>query len=182
MAIVTVEEIKTWLRIPASVITSDAELQLMIDAVTLQIENITGGPLINRTVVERVQATSNYRTLALRERPIVSVDSIVDIASGTAMTITDLDIDANSGIVRRKLDLAFYSRGPYYTVTYTAGWGTTLLPTFNLAARIIVARLWQIRLGLNSPPQHDPYTPPVVTPISQQALELLAPYAQEAYL
>ena len=177
MPLLSVEEAKTALgRIPASSTAYDALIQLMIDSTVSIIENITGGPLYTRTIVERVTVTGAFRTLPLRQRPVVAVQSIVDIASNTAIPITNLDIDTNSGIVRRVLQLPFWSWGPFYTVTYTAGWGDgVIIPipaAFKEVAQIIVAHLWRIQRG--------PYGTGDLAVVP--GIELLNAYAQEAYV
>lgn len=164
---------KAALNIPANADTYDSMIQSMIDTVVSMIENITGGPLYTRTVVERVTVTGQFRTLPLRQRPVVAVQSIVDIASGAAIPITGLDIDTTTGIVRRVLQLPFWSWGPFYTVTYTAGWGTTTVPpAFVQAAKTMVAHLWRIQRG--------PYGTGEMATVP--GIELLDAYAQEAYL
>jgi hypothetical protein len=181
-AVLPLQDAKAALNITVS--TYDSELQMMIATAVDAIENITGGPLFTRSVTERVRA-DNLRTIALMQRPVVSVTSITDVASGSVVAISDIEIDSNAGIVRRKLELPFWGWGPYYTVVYTAGWGTVLPAAFNQAARIIVSHLWQIRQGPNSAPPSDAYsTLPAGygQPISERAVELLAPYAQEAYI
>ena len=71
----------------------------------------------------------NQTVIPVRQRPLVSVTSITS-ASGGAIDISGgLDLDANAGLIRRKLGLPFY--GPFFTwlpqvtVTYVAGWGTS---------------------------------------------------------
>jgi hypothetical protein len=120
--------------------------------VETSLEGFTGGPLVNRTISERAELDGTYTVLQVRQRPLVSVTSIVSVASGQAIDISaGLDLDPNAGTIRRKLGYPFY--GPYFqwlpamTVTYVAGWGTSVPAAFNLAARIIVQHLWDTQHG-----------------------------------
>jgi len=151
-AVLPLQDAKLMLNIPATVTTYDAELGSFIATIETSLEGYTGGPLVNRTVIERAELTGDYTVLLTRQRPLVSVTSIVSVASGVAIDISaGLDIDANAGTVRRKLGYPFY--GPYFvwlpsmTVTYVAGWGTSVPAAFNTAARIILQHLWETQHG-----------------------------------
>lgn len=185
VAVLPLQDAKDALNIQQTNTTKDSTIQAMIDTIEASIEMITGGPLLTRTIVERVEVTDYYTSLVLRKRPVVAVQSIVDVSSGVTLPTVSLDIDTNSGIVRRVLRLPFLSWGPYYTVTYTAGWGTTLPPAFNVAARIILMHLWKTEQG----PQYRPYAgeeetmlPGMSYAIPNRALEILRPYTLEAYV
>lgn len=185
IAVLPLQDAKDSLNIPASITTNDSHIQSMIDTIEALLEMLTGGPLLTRTIVERVQVTDYYTCLIVHKRPLVAVQSIVDVSSGVALPVVSLDINANAGIIRRVLRLPFLSWGPYYTVTYTAGWGTSLPPAFNVAARIILQHLWKTQQG----PQYRPYAgdeetvlPGMSFAIPNRALELLRPYTLEAFV
>jgi len=113
----------------------------------------------------------------------------IDISAG-------LDIDTNAGTVRRKLGYPFY--GPYFvwlpsmTITYVAGWGTSVPAAFNTAARIIVQHLWETQHGPSARPSMggmDMIQPPGFSyAIPNRAAELLngtlngMPFRVEAYV
>jgi hypothetical protein len=147
---------------------------------------MTGGPILNRSVTERVEVGAGYKTLTLRQRPVVSVTSITDIAAGTAIPTTDIDVDTVTGIVRRKLELPWWSRGPFYSVVYVAGWGTSVPGPFNAAARIIFGHLWATQHGPSQRPSlggtEDVTLPGWGFAIPNRAIELLQGFAQEAYV
>lgn len=186
VAVLPLQDAKDMLNIAQSKTTFDAEIQVWIDTIGAGLEKLTGGPLVNRSISEYCKALRSYREIAVRYRPLVSVTSITDNATGTVLPLTDLDVDTNAGIIRRKLQLPFWSRGPYYTVVYVAGWGVPTPPAFNAAARIILAHLWET--------QHGPSTRPVLGgeetavdyglgfAVPNRAAELLAPYALETAL
>ena len=170
------------LNIPLTTTTSDNELLSWIATIESSMEAFTGGPLINRSVTERVEITSGYTVLTVRQRPLVSLVSVVSASSGQALTITDMtDIDTNAGTIRRALGIPFI--GPYFTwlpiftVTYIAGWGTAVPAAFNSAARIILAHLWQTQRGAAPQPlmggEETVMMPGFGYAIPNRALELL---------
>lgn len=185
VAILSLQDAKDELNIPRTSTVSDDEIKLKIDSIETNIEMYLGGPVITRSVSERVRVTENYSALVLRKRPLVAVTSITEIAAGVAVPITDLDNDIVSGIVRRKLRLPFLGSGPYYQVVYTAGLGTAVPATVNQAARLILAHLWSTQRG----PQPRMYggsgetvLPGMNYAIPNVAAELLRPYSVEAYV
>jgi hypothetical protein len=112
---------------------------------------MTGGPLVNRVITaERAEMLSNQTVILIRQRPLVSVTSIAS-ASGSNIDISGgLDLDVNAGTIRRKLGLpffGFFTWLPQCSVTYVAGWGTSVPAAFNSAARIIVQHLWDTQRG-----------------------------------
>jgi hypothetical protein len=124
---------------------------------------------------------------------VVSVASITP-DSGAALSITDLKVDTNAGVVRRALNLPFYmvtGGPPYVTVAYTAGWGTAVPPAFNSFARIVLDNLWQTQRGPASMPmggEEAVSVPGFAFLIPRRAAELLngsyngLPFTAEAYL
>jgi hypothetical protein len=186
VAVLSLQDAKDHLNIAQATTTYDAEISSKIATIQASLEKMTGGPILTRAVTERVEVGSGYRTLCVRQRPLVAVTTITDVSSGVALSTSDLDVDTNAGIIRRKLELPFLGRGPYFTVVYTAGWGVAVPAAMNEAARIILEHLWQT--------QHGPWQRPsiggeeeVTLPgwgfaIPNRAAELLAPFAVEAYV
>lgn len=152
-AVLPLQDAKDMLNIPQAATTYDAELQSWIATVETALEGMTGGPLINRTITsERCVLDGTYTVLQVRQRPLVSVTSIVAQSTGQAIDISSgLDLDPAAGTIRRKLGYPFY--GPYFVwmptmlVTYVAGWGTAVPAVFNAFARIVVSHLWQTQHG-----------------------------------
>lgn len=196
-AVLPLQDAKDMLNIAQATTTYDTELQAFIGAVETSLEGMTGGPLVNRTVTERAELDGSYTVLQVRQRPLVSVTSIVSVASGQALDISaGLDLDPNAGTIRRSLGYPFY--GPFFTwlpamtVTYVAGWGAAVPAAFNLAARIIVKHLWETQHGPSARPSMGG-DEMVTLPgwgfaIPDRAAELLngslngMPFAQEAYV
>jgi hypothetical protein len=183
-AILPLSDAKDALNIPQATTTWDTRIQTILDTVTAAIENITGGPLFNRTITERVELNSRYTTFLLRQRPVVSISAMTDVY-GVSIPITDLDIDTNSGVVKRIRGLPWLVMSRYVNVTYLAGWGTAIPAAFAEAARIIVIHLWETQ---RSPTQRTPLgleetiIPGMGFAIPNQAAEVLSPYTQEAYV
>jgi hypothetical protein len=185
MEILSLQDAKQALSIPATSTSSDDEIQGMIDTIESDLEMITGGPLVTRSVTERVEVTRNNTTLCLRKTPVVAITSITDVATGTAVLLTDIEIDTNAGIVRRKLRLPFWTWGSIYTVVYTAGWGTIVPAAFNRAARIIVQHLWETQRSPGRRPlagDEETMLPGMSYTIPNRALEILRPFTLEAYV
>jgi hypothetical protein len=157
VSVLPLQDAKDALNIPQATITSDTEIAQYVATIQTCIERMTGGPLTNRSITERAELTSGYTVLQVRQRPLVSVTSIVSVASGQALDISaGLDLDPNAGTIRRKLGYPFY--GPYFTwlpamsVTYVAGWGASVPAAFNTAARIILQNLWETQHGPSARP------------------------------
>jgi hypothetical protein len=154
--VLPLQDAKDALNIPQATTSSDAEIMSYIYTIESCLKRYTGGPVVNRTVVERAEMMSNQTVILVRQRPLVSVTSIAS-ASGINIDIsTGLDLDVNAGILRRKLGLPFY--GPFFswlpqvTVTYVAGWGTAVPAAFGSAARIILQNLWNTQRGPSPQP------------------------------
>ena len=151
-AVLPLQDAKDMLNIPQTVTTSDSEIQSFIDTIESSLRSYTGGPVVNRTITgERAEMMDYQTVIAVRQRPLVSVTSITSASGGAIDISAGLDLDANAGLIRRKLGLPFY--GPFFswlpqvTVTYVAGWGTEVPAAFNTAARIILAHLWDTQHG-----------------------------------
>lgn len=199
ISVLPLADAKDALNIPQATTANDAEIMQYVEAITANLQSMTGGPLVNTAVSERAVLQSAYTVLIVRQRPLVSVTSIVSVASGQALDISaGLDLDVNAGTIRRKLGYPFY--GPYFvwlpamTVNYVAGWGTSVPAAFGTAARIIIQNLWETQHGPSARPSMQGGLPEMTTlpgwgfAIPNQAAELLEgaqggiPFMQQAYL
>lgn len=196
VAVLPLSDAKDMLNIAQSDTSQDSEIASFIATIESSLERFTGGPIINRSVTERVEATDGLTVLCLRQRPLVSLTSVVSVGSGEPLPINDMtDLDKNASTVRRALGLPFY--GPFFqwlpifTVTYVAGWGTTVPAAFNTAARMILQHLWQSQRGAMALPMAGVETvtlPGFGFAIPNRAAELLGgsqdgiPFTLEAFV
>lgn len=158
--------------------TNDAELRDYVEAVTRAVEFFVG-PVVRRTVVE--DHAGGGRTLVLRQIPAVSLTSVAAVLSvgSLSYTVADLDLDAASGVVRRRdgqlLD------GPV-RVTYVAG-RSAVPPNIMLAARMILQHLWRTQMGSQfqsrvsalDPNDYSEVLPGLGFAVPNRALQLLQP-------
>jgi hypothetical protein len=193
--VMSLQDAKDMLNIPAASTSNDAEIDSWIASIESGLERFTGGPVISRTVTERAEAVAGYTKILLRQRPVVSVQSITSESSGGSLSLADIKVDVNAGTVQRALGLPFYGPffawQPWFTVTYTAGWGTSVPAAFNSFARIVIKHMWETQRGPLAMPMAGEQ--PVAVPgfgfaIPNQAAELLngsqdgVPFAAEAYV
>ncbi|MFI8254082.1 hypothetical protein [Streptomyces filamentosus] len=155
----------------------DDELRTWIESITAGIEGLCG-PVVVRTVIERI-AVGRAVTIALRDTPVIEVLALEQLlAGGISYAPADLDLDPDTGILRR-LDGGLFT-GPLKATTRV---GRLVVPAaFTAAARIILRHLWQTRQGpqrpslgtgdfdVNEPVQGFGYAVP------NRALQLLEPY------
>jgi hypothetical protein len=146
-AVLPLQDAKDQLNIPQSNTGSDAEIQSYIATIESALKKYTGGPLVNKVITaERSEMMNNQTVIPVRQRPLVSVTSITSVTGGAIDISGGLDLDINAGLIRRPLGYPFY--GPFFqwlptvNVTYVAGWGVSVPPAFNSAARIILQHLW----------------------------------------
>jgi hypothetical protein len=197
VSVLPLQDAKDALNIPQATTTSDSEIAAYVATIESCLENMTGGPLVNRSVTERSEMQSYQTVIPVRQRPLVSVTSVTSASGGTIDISAGLDLDVNAGLIRRKLGLPFY--GPFFqwlpqvNVTYVAGWGTSVPAAFGAAARIILQNLWETQHGPSARPSMGASTDMVTMPgfgfaIPNQAAELLrgsqngVPFMLEAYV
>ncbi len=197
-ALLPLQDAKDALNIPQTVTTSDSEIQAYIATIEGCLERMTGGPLLNTTIVaERAEMQDRQTVILVRQRPLVSVTTVTAASGGTIDLSGGIDIDVNAGTFRRKLGLPFF--GPFFSwlpqvnVTYVAGWGVTIPAAFNTAARIILQNLWETQHGPSARPSMGASADMVTMPgwgfaIPNQAAELLdgalngVPFLSEAFV
>lgn len=137
MAVVTRAQIKTYL----SITTADVDDEL--DALIAQAEAAIGrrvGPLEAASRTARVYPSGDALLLL---PPVASLTSVTD-ASGSALTVGDLFLNSESGVVTRNDGGSFTAR--YYTVVYSYG-RSTCPDDLKLAVKEMVRHLWDTRRG-----------------------------------
>ncbi len=177
-AVLSLQDGKGHLKIPQADTTYDTAIASWIATIETSLEAMTGGPLINRSVTERAELTSDLMLLTLRQRPIVSVTSVTSVVNGSAVDISSgLDIDTLANTVQMKGGWAFPAFSTRVNAVYVAGWGTFVPAAFNVAARIILAHLWQTQHGPSARPsvggQETAMAPGFAFAIPKRAAEML---------
>lgn len=158
-------------------VEGDAGLAAIGAAATRQAEFYCG-PIIQRTITERVRSTG---TLRLSYTPVVAVTSVLlpDGSDPHPGVVYDIDLDA--GLVT--YPLGWLQPGLSFVVTYVAGMATSALDVpedITEAVCIIARHLWATQRGRSLRPESrggpDDQAAPAGFAIPNRAVELLAPY------
>lgn len=133
---------KDQLAIPVTSTGDDEEIQDYIAATTVAVEYFVG-PVARRTVQQVLQG--NRDAWVLHTTPVLSLTSVTPLQTWQqTIDVNVLDVDANTGIVRRKDSLWFFSGD--YRFVYEAG-RATVPPNVSLAGKLILQHLWRTRYG-----------------------------------
>ncbi|MGV9242617.1 hypothetical protein [Streptomyces sp. NPDC003710] len=133
---------KKQLNNPATSTGDDDELRTYVEATTTAVEYFTG-PVVPRTVTEVTQGGTER--MLLHTTPVLSVTSITGIEPWQlAIPVSALDVDADTGVLRRNDWLAFWP-GPY-RVVYQAG-RSSVAANIALAGKLILQHLWRTQYG-----------------------------------
>lgn len=152
--ILTLEEAKPALNIPASDERYDTELAQVVSAASQFVDSIDG-PVVKRTVTE--EHHGGHYSILLKNYPVASVTSVVEYSNGTATTLTaetlttagTYRIDLTNGVLYRRNQwyaASFASSG--VAVTYVAGrFDSTAMvdAVYKQAAVAALVHFWQHR-------------------------------------
>lgn len=167
--IITLQQAKLQLNITSA--THDTEIEDYVSAATAMVEDAVG-PVVPRDIIE---VQHGGRLLVLHRPPVIDLLTLVPVLiGGVSYTPADLDVDADTGIVRRLDGGGFV--GPL-RVTYEAG-RDPVPGNMNLATRIIVGHLWVTQRGAGNPGMRseDELVPSGLGyAVPRRAMELLAP-------
>lgn len=165
MALVTESDVKGFLNIT----TEDPDLPEIL-AAAIEAVNYLCGPSAATACTDVVHGCGS---LILHTTPVVSLTSVTGMSVG-ALTVADLWVDAESGVVRPR-GFAASIPDDYYTVAYVAG-RTTVPDSINLGIKRIVKRQMEAKRGKGRPgpgPDEqlvgDVYVP-------RDAMQVLTPY------
>lgn len=141
MSAVSLADVQAHLNMTAG---ANAELQRFIDVAETAIGNLVG-PLTAVSTVEKHNGGGNI--LILRKPRAVSLTSIV-YADGTTSTLSDYDLDTETGIVYWNYGTRgwFPSGTRTITVTYQAGWASLPADLVH-AVKELVRHLWETQRG-----------------------------------
>lgn len=137
MALPTVDDLKTHLNLTDD--THDTELGTMLDAAIEVVEGLIG-PLDLTPVTERHRHV-NSDHIILQRMPVGSLTAVSSVTYGveSPYTVTDFDLDTDTGILRSTY--GYWLTGDF-AVTYTTGRYETPAAV-RLAVLIIAAHLWE---------------------------------------
>lgn len=150
MSVVLLSEAKAHLNIAAA--TYDAELQTFIDRAEAAITRKVG-PLTAVATTKRVRGGTS--ALALPVLPAITLTSVTP-ADSTAITLTDLYLDTDAGVVTYNSGAVFAAR--YYTVVYSAG-RAACPDDLKLAVLELVRHFWETQRGGGGRPGGRPSEP-----------------------
>ena len=177
--LLTLAEARKAIRLPEGVTARDDDLsETYIPAVTAVVEDVVG-PVVQRPVTFTL--TGPFSTMFLPS-PALSITSVT--VDGTALAATEYSTDLKAGMVRRTSTYTVADDSDSeVTVAYVAGLvadtGDVPAP-IKLAARIILAGLWQTREQGFRPEFGTAEESQVTTTsgflISRYAYSLLRPY------
>ncbi|MEV0183812.1 hypothetical protein AB0I54_31690 [Streptomyces sp. NPDC050625] len=170
---------KGQLDIPAASTGDDEEILDYIAATTAAVEYFVG-PVVQRTVQQVL--SGDCAAWVLHTTPVLAISSVAAVQAWQLdVPVQVLDVDAETGIVRRTDGLWFYSGT--YRVTYTAG-RTAVRPNVSLAGKLILQHLWRTQYGAaRGPSAADDFSVTEQVPgfgyaIPNRALQLLQPDRQ----
>lgn len=139
-SVLSVSQAKTHLNITGA--TYDAELQTVIDAAEAVITRHCG-PLQSTATTARVPGSGRL-ALVLPVTPVLGALTSVTPVGGTALTLSDLYVDANPGLITYVSGNGFASR--FYDVVYNAG-RNPCPEDLLFAVKELVRHLWQTQRG-----------------------------------
>lgn len=142
--LLTLAEARRAIRLPEGVTARDDDLSdTYIPAVTAVVEDVVG-PVVQRTVTHTL--TGSFSTTFL-PYPAASITSVT--VDGVALTADDYTVDLKAGLIRRSSTYTpTEDPDSVVTVAFVAGLAaaTGSVPApIKLAARIVLAGLWQTR-------------------------------------
>lgn len=177
--ILSLASAKAHLNSPATSTTDDEEIRGFIAAVTEIVESDPDwgvGPVVVRTYTERVCDGPSWW---LQRSPAIALVSVATVfTSGTVQPVEGLVLEAATGRVQRRDGMAL-TGGPW-DVVYTAG-RQIILPNVSLAAKIILAHMWETQRGGVASGLRFNDDAEVVQPgymIPNRAKELLVPHGR----
>lgn len=175
MAIVTLEQAKRQLNIPAANTDNDAELQEYIDGLAGAIADHLHEVVELREISERLRLTGRSR-FRLWRVPVVELVSLVDRATGASVDVDGMDVDGGTGLVEVLSGPA--PRG-VFTATYRAGYDD-VPSNYVRGALVILQHVWQTQRGTQGTIAgqvggDENYDPRYSYSIPRRALEWLGP-------
>lgn len=128
----SVDDVKPWLRLTTADVRSDAVLEQLANAVSEDLERLTGRVFVTRTISDRFDSRRRPR-FALRGYPVTAVSAFT--IDGVAVDPTLYTLDSECGIVTLYGGAWLSATGvDDVLITYTAGYERADLPASVLQA------------------------------------------------
>ena len=138
--LISLQDAKDALNIPATSTSNDDELRLFISAATQVIEYLAGN-ILSQSVSDTFDG--GYSTVLLTQQPINSVTSVTE--NGVTLPASAYSTNLTAGTVSRIIGNTWYAFLPgKQNVTVTYSTGSAIVPaSVQLAARELVRHWWQ---------------------------------------
>ena len=138
--LISLQDAKDALNIPATSTSNDDELRLFISAATQVIEYLAGN-ILSQSVSDTFDG--GYSTVLLTQQPINSVTSVTE--NGVTLPASAYSTNLTAGTVSRIIGTTWYAFLPgKQNVTVTYSTGSAIVPaSVQLAARELVRHWWQ---------------------------------------
>lgn len=154
--LITLARAKSNLDNLATTSAEETTLAQLISAVSAAIENHTRR-VFAETEYDQLYSGTSTPVLRLNHYPIVDVDSITVDPFGSAVTLTDYDVDADAGLLRRDRFGEVWSGGVnHYRVIYTAGYATIPADIQEACAEWVAQLFWKTKSDPGVGPGHPP--------------------------
>lgn len=174
--IVSLAAVKLHLNMDEDRIDDDEELRGVICAATPIVEDVVD--VVAPRSFSEVRAAGSL--LMLNHRPVISLTSLVSVkVGGTSYAVADLDLDAETGIIRRLDGARFW--GPL-RATYLAG-RRVVSANIQEGAKEIIRHAWETQRGHSSVrpgfgEEQDLAPTPSGFLVPRRAMEWLRPHAR----
>lgn len=151
---ITLADLKAFLRIPTADTTNDAALTLIVGGVNSTLLKVFGGlsAVAVTSYTDRITVgDSSTSALWLRRWPVVAITSVVE--DGDTLASSLYAFDGEIGMLRLVQQGRWFSCGrDSVVVTYTAGWAGAVDGDLVLAGVLMGAHAWNTgpRAGLSS--------------------------------
>ncbi|MFI0718918.1 hypothetical protein [Streptomyces sp. NPDC021224] len=145
MGILTLDEAKRQLRIPADDTSADVEIQAYCDGITAVIEDYKHEVIVQRTISEDIErASQGGRRFRLWSVPVISVTSVTAVVGGQTWDPAGLRVTRDTGLVR-------VLSGPPLTclaeAVYEAGY--EVIPDhYKRGAAVVLQHNWETQRGV----------------------------------
>jgi hypothetical protein len=182
MSALTLAQAKSDLNITSVDAARDVKLQAEIDSAEATLADKVG-PLSSTAITARVRVYGMGDTLVLPVLPVISLTSVTGV-SGTAVTVGELHVDNEAGLVTYADGVRYFTEVQgLYDVVYQAGYSP--LPADLLdAIKAVVRERWAPQRGAAGKPGSGTDSEAMTSGsesdyLSPRVLQMIEPYLEE---